>query len=164
MTPADVDAILAPRPADSAWPPDYPAEQDVRIAGFLTSGHFAFATSERPWGPWIILADGVAIGGCGFHSPPDDNGSVEVGYNVTASRQGRGVATDAVRALIDLARSSGAAQLVAMTDPDNVRSQRVLEKCGFTLTATASDELRWALDLTRAERELPRQPSDGIPR
>jgi RimJ/RimL family protein N-acetyltransferase len=74
-------------------------------------------------------------------------GSVEIGYGIATEWQGRGVATSAVGTLIDMAASLGARGIVAGTDEDNVASQRVLEKCGFTQTAPVDGELRWQLDL-----------------
>jgi len=41
------------------------------------------------------------IGTCGFHSPPDDNGRVEIGYRVEEAERRQGVATEVVRALLD---------------------------------------------------------------
>lgn len=150
MTPADVEAVRGPRAANPPWAPDYPTEHDLEVAGFLVSGLFGFATAERPWGPWIIETEaGMAVGGCGFHAAPDGDGTAEIGYNVAPSHHGRGVATDAVRLLIHLARSSGATRLVAGTDPENVASQRVLENAEFSRTERTADELRWALDLPK---------------
>lgn len=42
----------------------------------------------------IILhqADQVAIGGIGFHGPPDEAGMVEIGYNIIPAYEGQGYA------------------------------------------------------------------------
>ncbi len=102
----------------------------------------------------LEAASGLAIGGIGFHRAPGDDGTVEIGYSIAASRQGRGLATMAVRAIIDIAAAGGALRLVAGTDPDNPASQRVLEKCGFARTEDDGAELRWELRLPDPEPDL----------
>ena len=55
-----------------------------------------------------------------------------LGYWVDAARHGRGLATQAVAAVVEFAFSdAGLHRLEAGTLPDNVASQRVLEKNGF---------------------------------
>jgi len=53
----------------------------------------------------IILhkADQVAIGGIGFHDPPDEAGRVEIGYNIIPAYEGQGYATEMARRVIDWA-------------------------------------------------------------
>ncbi|HZE29983.1 MAG TPA: GNAT family N-acetyltransferase [Actinoallomurus sp.] len=54
-----------------------------------------------------------------------------VGYSMRPEFRGRGVATQAVRLLSTWAFAIGVQRLVAGTAPDNLASQRVLEKAGF---------------------------------
>ena len=56
----------------------------------------------------IILhkADQIAIGGIGFHGPPDEAGRVEIGYNIIPAYQGQGYATEMARRAIDRAFQS----------------------------------------------------------
>jgi RimJ/RimL family protein N-acetyltransferase len=54
-----------------------------------------------------------------------------IGYSMAPRFRGRGVATRAVRLLSAWAFEVGVRRLVAGTAPDNVASQRVLEKAGF---------------------------------
>jgi RimJ/RimL family protein N-acetyltransferase len=55
-----------------------------------------------------------------------------IGYNMLPGFRGRGVTTRAVRLLSAWAFEVGVRRLVAGTAPDNVASQRVLRKAGFT--------------------------------
>jgi RimJ/RimL family protein N-acetyltransferase len=56
----------------------------------------------------------------------------EIGYYVVPDARGRGVATRAVGLLARWAlRELGLARLALFTDPDNIASQRVAERCGF---------------------------------
>lgn len=57
---------------------------------------------------------------------------LEVGYHVTASQQGRGIATEAAAACRDFARDhTDAQELIAIIHPDNRASERVAEKIGM---------------------------------
>ena len=104
-----------------------------------------------PWVAYSVLADWEVVGGVGFHSPPKD-GAVTIGYGIAESRQGQGIATLAVRQLIEKARvAGGAPRIDATTDLDNIASQRVLAKAGFTRgedrSGDAGLEQFWFLDL-----------------
>jgi len=136
------------------WAADYPREGDIHVAQWIVQG--IKDLSRLPWIPYTVIDDRAVdewevVGGAGFHSPPHD-GVVEIGYGIAESRQGRGIATDAVSQLIDLARRAGDAhRITATTDPDNIASQRVLAKCGFTrgddLSGDEGPEQYWSFDL-----------------
>jgi RimJ/RimL family protein N-acetyltransferase len=83
----------------------------------------AFAILER--------ATGELLGGIGVRA--SEPAIVEIGYWVKAAARGRGIAT---RALVLIARFAfaelDAARVQLRTEPDNVASQRVAEKAGFT--------------------------------
>lgn len=58
----------------------------------------------------------------------------EVGYMLASRHHGRGLATEALRAVIaDATGRLGIPVLVGIVDEPNVASIRVLEKCGFSL-------------------------------
>lgn len=69
------------------------------------------------------------VGACGLGRRP--SGNVEMGYWIARSQWGRGFATEACEALIDMARMLGLAQLEGSHFTDNPASARVLEKLGF---------------------------------
>jgi len=84
-----------------------------------------------------IDIEGEAIGGIGIH-PLDDvrHRSAEVGYWLSESRWGHGIATDAVRSLVPVAFDRfDIVRLQAGIFSNNPSSMRVLEKCGFTREA-----------------------------
>ena len=92
----------------------------------------------------VERASGLVVGGIGFFGPPHD-GEVEIGYGIVPSRQGRGYATEALRAMITRAWADPRVRaVVAGTDPGNVASQRVLGKAGFRQIA-ATGEFRYQL-------------------
>jgi RimJ/RimL family protein N-acetyltransferase len=69
------------------------------------------------------------VGSCGLGRRP--SGAVEMGYWIARPHWGRGLATEACRALIGIARALGIASLEGSHFIDNPASARVLEKLGF---------------------------------
>ena len=58
---------------------------------------------------------------------------LEFGYRLVEEARGFGYATEASRALLELARSEWQGELLAFIDPENVASRNVLMKTGFQL-------------------------------
>lgn len=77
------------------------------------------------------------VGACGFGRRP--SGAVELGYWIARAHWNRGFATEAGRALIDIARTLRLAQLEASHFVDNPASGRVLEKLGFYATGLTAE-------------------------
>jgi [ribosomal protein S5]-alanine N-acetyltransferase len=175
VRPVPWDAVLAITGGERLddWAPDYPSDGDVVIAGLLQGagqdvgpevgqawagdavGQVAGASGAEPgdeaWGHRQVVerASGLVVGGIGFFGPPRA-AEVEIGYGIVPSRQGRGYATEALRAMIAMAWADArVSTVVAGTDPGNIASQRVLEKAGFRRIA-ATGEFRY--ELTRATR------------
>lgn len=147
LTVAEAAAIVAGDRAGRAWADDYPTEGDLVVAGIVGEAGTAY-DEEAPLGPMQVTVTGTGriVGGVGFLSSPESDGSVEIGYGLAASAQGQGYATEAVQALVALARAQGAETVVAMTAPDNVPSHRVLERCGFARDGeieSGDDGLLW---------------------
>lgn len=84
----------------------------------------------------------VLVGSCGLGRRP--SGAVELGYWISRGQWGRGFATEAGRALVDIARALGIARLEASHFLDNPASGRVLEKLGFQPTAIIAPRLSCA--------------------
>ena len=130
------------------WAADYPSAGDVIIAGLLRDVGPAVADpADQAWGHRQVVerASGLVVGGIGFFGPPRQSGEVEVGYGVVPSRQGRGYATEALRAMLAMAWADPrVTAVVAGTDPGNAASQRVLEKAGFGRIA-GDGEFRYRL-------------------
>ena len=70
------------------------------------------------------------VGSCGLGRRP--SGSVEMGYWIARPFWGRGFATEACRALIEMGCAMGLKQVEGSHFLDNPASGRVLEKLGFT--------------------------------
>ena len=84
-------------------------------------------------GTVIHALERVAIGQLGFKGPPDESGSVEVGFGFHPDYWGQGYATEILKAQVDWALEQvGIYRVVADCLSSNAGSVRVLEKCGFT--------------------------------
>ena len=84
-----------------------------------------------PAGPYLVesKADGSLLGGTGFAFETAYRAST--GYVLAKDAWGRGFATEAVRAIVDIGRTIGIVRLYALCHVDHGKSARVLEKSGF---------------------------------
>jgi len=121
------------------------------LRGFFTSEEVSPAwllqlhasSGSDPWvhGLAIVHREGGAvIGTVGFKGPPDDDGVVEIAYGIVPAYEGRGYASEAVRAALDFALGHDAVRRVrAHTLPAENASTRVLRKCGFQKLGSFED-------------------------
>lgn len=82
----------------------------------------------------IARADNAQLVGCIGIDPHE--GQVELGYWIARQHWGQGYATEAGRAVLDVARMLGHQRMVASHFLDNPASGRVLRKLGFVPTGT----------------------------
>lgn len=103
--------------------------------------------AAQPWlGRAIVLTEPNgsrrAIGTAGFHTPPDAEGRVEVGYRVEPAYRRQGVATEVVHALFDwAAREHGVTKFRAAVAPDNVPSLKIIRSLGFREVGVQIDDV-----------------------
>jgi RimJ/RimL family protein N-acetyltransferase len=84
----------------------------------------------------VTLDDGTLVGDVLLGLRSSEHETVEVGYIFSRHHGGRGYATEAVRALLDLAFGElGARRVVARVDDRNTASRRLLERLGLRLEA-----------------------------
>lgn len=96
--------------------------------------------------PWIHgyaikqLRDGAEVGRCGFKGPPDADGMVEIAYGIFPGYQGKGYATEAVKALTASVLESKSVSLIrAHTLPSESASTSVLRNCGYRFVGEVDD-------------------------
>ncbi|MCI0651039.1 MAG: GNAT family N-acetyltransferase [Planctomycetes bacterium] len=91
--------------------------------------------SDDPQTSFAIVVDGSAAGSIGLRLQGDvERVGAEVGYWLGASYWGRGICTEALRAVTDYAlREHDLARLFALPFASNLASHRVLEKAGYVL-------------------------------
>jgi ribosomal-protein-alanine N-acetyltransferase len=92
----------------------------------------------------IDRSGGSVIGDIGFHGPPSDGGSVEIGFSIVPSRRRRGHASEAAAALLAWAREQPeVSQVVARCHPDNEASIGTLRRAGLAPVGSSEGMLRW---------------------
>lgn len=103
--------------------------------------HEFLARAPEPGLPRMLITervnDGVRIvGACSLQRRL--SGAVEMGYWISRPHWGRGFATEAGRALVEIAQGLRLTQLEASHFVDNPASGRVLEKLGFRATGLSA--------------------------
>jgi RimJ/RimL family protein N-acetyltransferase len=137
-----VDASLAHLQAWMPWAMAEPtplAGIEARLAGFAED-----FDAGRQWLYGLFTPDQARVlGGIGLEpltsSPAGAPDAVELGYWLRADATGRGLATEAARAAVDLAASlPGIGRIEIHCDPRNVASAAVPRRLGFRHTRTVS--------------------------
>ena len=117
-------------------------DEDLKTAyGEMLSFSVAHPEQRQWYAVWFIaLKTGERIGDLCFKglSP---TGMVEVGYGLLPEFQGKGYMTEAVTAItVWASQQPGVKTIEAETDPCNIASQKVLERCGFIPTGKNGEE------------------------
>lgn len=124
-------------------PETWPGADFARVLPRIARGSWQEAGLTRLI---VHAADETLIGETGFHGPADASGAVEVGYSIVPAYRGRGLATEATRALIRAALTRpGIRRIIAECLDDNLASLRVLEKLGMQRVGSAGSTLRFQL-------------------
>ena len=143
----------------------YPPRTQEQVAEVLRRK--AVNTELRREGDLLELAvlradDQTLIGDVLLALRSVEHQTLEVGYIFAPAAGGQGYATEAVRALVDLAFSTvGARRVIARVDDRNRRSAALLERLGFRLEAHLVEnewfkgELSSELDYAVLSREWP---------
>jgi ribosomal-protein-alanine N-acetyltransferase len=139
VVPARVDWLEALHEGDDVFTHRFQIPVEAGWAGFPEAVPAAVEgarrRSEDPWSTHLFFDDdGALVGFGGFKGAPVD-GVVEVGYAVSPSRQGRGIATAVVDILVERARGAGVSTVIAHTLAEDNPSTSVLRKSGFSRTA-----------------------------
>jgi [ribosomal protein S5]-alanine N-acetyltransferase len=108
----------------------------------LRPEHFEWFTNWE-----IILVDeNISVGGVGFAGLPDEEGKTMVGYGLDVRFHGKGIATEALSALIPWGfRNQNLKRIIADTPLSNIASQKVLQKNKFNETHRDEELIHWSL-------------------
>ena len=89
---------------------------------------------------WIMDLDDILVGTIGAYDYKEDQ--IEVGFSVVRTWQGRGIATEAVRKVLEyLTENERINCVTAWCAAENTGSKRVLEKAGMKLVNTEANGL-----------------------
>lgn len=135
----DAQALLAFEIQNREW---FESHIDARDPAFYSlegvADHIESYLSDFVIGAWhpFVIEDSSRriVGRANLKSIDSSTGSAEVGYRIDQRVCGQGLATRALRHLIQEARIRwGLAQLVAYAFRENAGSRKVLNRCGFKL-------------------------------
>jgi len=134
LTDADADAIVDYRDdpevaRHQSWDRYHHADALALIAALAD----ACPGTPDAWFQWGICerSSGALLGDCGLKTLADPRLGM-IGYTLGRKHQGQGLATEAVRAVVDLAFDRLAMhRLSASVDVDNLRSLALLERLGW---------------------------------
>jgi RimJ/RimL family protein N-acetyltransferase len=133
------------------WLAGGPFHGTREAAGMLVKAYEAGL--HRPESGIFVLVrheDGRAIGSIGFHSAPDEEGRVEIGYDLVEGARGHGYATEALRALAGWALERDDVRvLFATVERGNAPSRAVVSRAGFR--KVSEDEELFAYELRGGE-------------
>ena len=139
------------------WLYDPPATEEGRARLARRIGATRFALSGDAIG-LAIVHDGAIVGDISFFLTSAEHRQGEIGFIVHPDHQGRGYASEATRALLELGFGTfGLHRVVGRAEARNVASARVLEKPGMRLEAhLVENELvkgEWQSELVYAVRQ-----------
>lgn len=148
--PSDAGPLLAITAYDGTFARDVEEATAIldRIRGDQRSGSTVH---------WIacLRADGAPVGNVGFYrglGVPGPERAAEIGYAFVPAARGRGLAGEAVaRACRYGFERLGLARVVALTEPDNAASRRLLARRGFRVDGARDGLSRHVLDAPRAQ-------------
>lgn len=143
-----------------AWPS---GEYDRDAMEFFLARFEEGGARVQGWYGWYALCSGgpdavrALVGAGGYFGPPNEHGTVEVGYSILPEWQRLGYAREMVQALVKHARSFAEVRhVIAHTATTNGPSIKVLLACGFQVAGTGDDAhtLRFEHALSSAPRPL----------
>lgn len=111
---------------NAGWKPHESPEESAEIIKDIFMPHLVWAIREKE--------SGKIIGSIGLEDDRrrENVNSRELGYSLAKDCWGKGYMTEAAKAVIDYGfRELGLTVMAICTGPENKRSQRVIEKCGF---------------------------------
>jgi ribosomal-protein-alanine N-acetyltransferase len=134
---ATLERLTGARFGDPAAPP-YMADALPVVRDRLRQ-----APEEGRWWNWLAVRgeSAEAVGSVAFAGPPDQDGAVLIGYAMYPAFEGRGYATEAVRAMIAWAFAQpGVRQVRALAPVWNTPALRVAENVGMRPVAAEEDD------------------------
>lgn len=140
LRPDDLEAVRAYRnaPGQRRW--TYNRDQtEAELMAWTAGGAATFLRDGDAHQVGIDL-DGALVGDLMLRVTSLGSRQMELGWMIAAEAQGRGIATEAARAALDLAVAMGAHRVIAHLDEQNVASRRVAERLGMVVESRMVDD------------------------
>lgn len=154
VTPATAADLATVGDGGFAWAGAAPAE-GTRVGAGMMVKQYEEGVFHPQWGMYVLVRreDDLAVGAMGFHGVPDDDGRVEIGYDLVESARGHGYATEALRALSAWALArDGVRTVTAVIDRANTPSQNVVTRAGFTRVGENAVKGEYAYELREGRK------------
>jgi RimJ/RimL family protein N-acetyltransferase len=154
QVPVGLARVLADPEADDpgsrTWARGYPLP-GTRVAArnLVRQAEAARHDGNGQWGMFLIILreTGEVIGDIGFHGPPDEAGTVEIGYGIVEQYRGRGLVGESAVAVCDLTWSRPeVSRIIARTEEGNGASAGVLRHAGFREDGIVDGMRNFSLD------------------
>ncbi|KOT32002.1 acetyltransferase [Streptomyces caelestis] len=129
------------------WVDSGPLEGTREGAGMLLT-QYEEGVLHPEWGMYVLVRreDDRAVGAMGFHGAPDEDGRVEIGYDLSVDARGHGYATEALRTLSAWALAQdGVRTVAAVVERENGPSRKVVTRAGFTEVSRQEGRISYAL-------------------
>jgi RimJ/RimL family protein N-acetyltransferase len=138
FTPADFEAIHAVWSDPAVMGPIPSQAYDREQSWSRLRGKFRHQ-ARHGFSKWAVAerASGTVIGECGVHYL-EDGPDIELGCKLARAYWGQGLAAEAARACLDWALAERPERVVAIADPANIRSARILSRIGMVQEGTFS--------------------------
>lgn len=142
--PDDADSVFNAYASDPEVPRNLGSPRHSEVAHTLAFLEYAQQKWEQDHvGPYPVTdkIDNALLGGTGLEIEAGD--TAVSGYVLARSAWGKGYATEALGAMLELGRRLPLSRVYALCHPHHTGSIRVLEKCGFTLSSGAVEQLEF---------------------
>ncbi len=153
FTPEDARAVfvLSQQPGMREWLPDQVYADEAGALATMDALIASYAVADPRRAPLVLaVCRSELVGHVGLSAA---RGAVEIGYAIDDAHRGKGLATDAVRAMADWGlRTFALPHIDGIVAADNVASCRVLERAGFDLVQETARPLHGKLRLVRGYR------------
>ena len=98
---------------------------------------------------YLIIVKEVknVIGTIYYKYLPDVDKTSEIGYGMNPKYEGHGYMSEALSAMLLMGKENNISKVIADTSIDNIKSQKVLIRCGFELIKKENDKLWFSKSL-----------------
>jgi RimJ/RimL family protein N-acetyltransferase len=133
-----------------------------RFHGFVRSASPAALDAEAEGDDRVALAawQGDRVVACGSYDRLPEPGVAEIAFTVADDLHGRGIATQLLEQLTQIAAERGIDRFVAEVEASNTAMRRVFERAGFSVRRAGHGELLVSPDIHPTEIALERVEED----
>lgn len=131
------------------WAPGFPSMEHVAfLKAFIADA--SHHKDPGPFGLYLVVVEdaNLVIGGAGFVGPPDASGAVEIVVELEPSERKLGYGSEAIAAIVDVARANGARVVTTAAPVANLGVQRAIEQGGLREVDRDEWVVNYAVDLT----------------